>query len=77
MDSIEGHTPTHIEALRNLVKSLDDLIGESDGAAKLTNADVETIKQRIRGGEVQRCIAADFNVSQSLISAIKRGRLRS
>ncbi len=49
--------------------------GETNGAAKLSGAQVQEIRGRLAAGETQRSIAADYSVSQSLVSAIKRGRL--
>lgn len=51
------------------------LRGEQNGAAKLTAEQVVDIKQRLGNGETQQTIADDFGVSQTLISAIKLGRL--
>lgn len=50
-------------------------LGEANPAAKLTQEDVTQIRQRIARGERQRTIAADFGVSQTLVSAIKRGKV--
>lgn len=41
---------------------------------KLTQAQVSEIKQRLINGETQTALAADYNVSQPLISAIKLGK---
>ena len=49
--------------------------GESNGGATLTATDVAAIREAIGRGEVQRTIAARQGVSQTLVSAIKRGRL--
>lgn len=43
-------------------------------AAKLTDAAVRTIKQRLASGEYQKDIARDFGVWQSAISAIAVGK---
>ena len=51
------------------------LRGEQNGAAKLTSSQVDDIKRRVANGETQQSIAETFGVSQTLISAIKRGRL--
>lgn len=48
--------------------------GSEKVEAKLTEADVQEIRRRVRAGEMQRLIAADFGVSQGTISDIKRGR---
>ena len=51
-----------------------DQRGESNGAAKLSGEDVTTIRFRIAAGETNAVIAADYPVSQSMISAIRHGR---
>lgn len=51
------------------------VFGERNGSAKLTVEQVSEIRRRASAGEVQRLIAADFGISQSHVSAIKRGRL--
>lgn len=51
--------------------------GEMNGSAKLTTAQVAEVRRRLADGEVQRLIAASLGVSQSLISAIKLGRIWS
>lgn len=49
--------------------------GETNGSAKLTSEAVASIRQALARGEVQRIIADRHGVSQTLVSAIKRGRL--
>lgn len=44
--------------------------GSGIGTAKLTEADVIAIRERVAAGETQRMIAADFGVSQSNISML-------
>ena len=51
------------------------MTGESNGSAKLTKEEVAEIRKAIERGEVQRAIGARYGVSQTLVSAIKRGRL--
>jgi hypothetical protein len=46
--------------------------GERNGRAKLTKANVEEIRHRLLSGETQVSLAAEFNVTQGLISHIKR-----
>jgi len=53
------------------------MVGETNGSAKLSAAQVTEIRSRLASGEVQRLIAARFGISQTLISAIKRGRVWS
>lgn len=50
------------------------MIGESNGAARLTTLDVRAIRNRLASGHSQELIASAFRVSQSTISAIARGR---
>lgn len=51
------------------------LEGEKNGAAKLTITDVEIIRAALLKGERQSALAIRFNISQTLVSAIKRGRV--
>jgi len=53
------------------------LIGEKNGRAKLTDAEVMEIHRLVEAGERQAALAARFNVTQTTISAIHRGRTRS
>ena len=49
--------------------------GEAHGCAKLTEADVVTIKNRLaNGGETQTAIAAEYGVSKPAISRINTGK---
>ncbi len=43
-------------------------------AVKLSEVDVREIRKRARGGETHRHIAANFNVSRSMVGAIANGR---
>lgn len=47
--------------------------GEKNPASRLTEKGVQEIRVRLRDGEVQRILAAEYGVSQSQISNIKRG----
>lgn len=49
--------------------------GEEHGSAKLTNEQAREIRRRARAGEVGRRLAEEFNVTPTLISAIKVGRI--
>ncbi len=51
--------------------------GESNGASKLRASDVPIIRQMLREGRTQATIARQFGVSQTAISAIKRGKVWS
>lgn len=44
--------------------------GESNGSAKLTAVQVIEIRRRLRSGDFQKSIAADYGVSRSLIGQI-------
>lgn len=44
--------------------------GETNGRAKLSADDVTKIRERLNRGDVQRAIAADYNVSRSTIRDI-------
>ncbi len=46
--------------------------GESHGMAKLTDAEVRAIRERLDVGEKQRVLAAEFHVSQATISNIRQ-----
>lgn len=48
-------------------------IGERHGSAKLTEAEVQTIRRLLTSGASQRSIAARFGVGQMSISDIARG----
>jgi hypothetical protein len=48
--------------------------GSKNGKAKLTENSVAQIKEMIKQGVKGRCIAKLFNVSENLISSIKRGQ---
>ena len=47
--------------------------GEERSKAKLTEADVVAILNRLNAGEMCRVIAPDYGVTQELVSRIKRG----
>lgn len=51
--------------------------GEASPLHKLTNSDVRKIYDRASDGERHASIAADFNVTVSMVSHIKRGARRS
>lgn len=48
--------------------------GENSPHAKLTTADVLSIRRRIGQGDMGKVIAADFGISQQELSGIKHGR---
>lgn len=50
------------------------LLGVAHGKAKLKDADIHIIRQRIESGETCNRIADDFSVSEGTIQHIKQGR---
>lgn len=48
--------------------------GSASGSAKLTEENVADIKMRLRNGEQQRALAAEFGVTQGNICSISKGR---
>ncbi len=48
--------------------------GSRHGRAKLTEADIPVIRSRIKDGDLQKDIAADYGVKPSQINAIHKGR---
>lgn len=48
--------------------------GSKQGSSKLTEAEVATIKQRIRSGDKDMSIAHDYGVSRECIQMIRAGR---
>ena len=55
------------------IRSIDNK-GERNGQAKLTKRMVETIRQRIAGGERNMDLAVEYGVCRSCISNIKTGK---
>jgi hypothetical protein len=51
-----------------------DQSGENNGAAKLSADDVRRIRRLIESGKTNTAIAAEYDVTHSLISRIRRGR---
>jgi hypothetical protein len=49
--------------------------GEKNGRAKLTANQADEIRKALAGGLTQMKVAAQFGVSQTLVSLIKRGQL--
>jgi hypothetical protein len=45
--------------------------GSKNSEAKLDEASIEVIRRRLKAGDLQRVIAADFGVSQTTVSRIK------
>ena len=53
---------------------LQSNVGERHSRSKLTNADVISIRQRVKNGETQTAIAKEYGMDQSAISNVVRGR---
>lgn len=80
----KGHlgciSPHHLRWATQAENEADKIIhgtlyrGEQNGFAKLSNQDVQEIKLLLITGETGRNIAKKFNVSKSLVSAIKVGK---
>lgn len=51
--------------------------GESNGCSKLTENDIKVIKERLKDGQQLTSIGKEFNVSRTLISYIRSGKLWS
>lgn len=51
--------------------------GEKNGLATISDAQVEEVRSLARAGVTQRIIAAQYGISQSLVSMIKNNRTRS
>jgi hypothetical protein len=49
--------------------------GSKNGAAKLTEESVRHIRRRLKEGELQKTLAAEYGVSQSLIAQIRKGQV--
>ena len=50
-------------------------LGEDNGAAKLREVDVRSIRRLLKGGWTQRAIAERFDVSQQTVANIKSGKV--
>lgn len=83
-DNPECVNPVHL-FLGTVQDNSDDMVrkgrhrmppakGEQNGAAKLSAADVEAIRAKITGGLTNVKIAAQYGVTHSMISRIRRGR---
>ena len=74
------HTVDHIDRDKrnNRIWNLRDVDmfdqNRNNSNTKLTVADVKLIKQRLRNGELQRVIAADYNIGKGAINDIDCGR---
>lgn len=70
---------THADNMRDMVERgrsnhTPRALGEAHGRAKLTLADVETIRDRVRRGDTYTSIAHDLGVSAVQVSNVARGR---
>lgn len=66
---------TPAENSRDMVDQGRSRQGADNPNAKLTETAVLEIFSRVHAGEVQSRLAAEFGVTQTMVSAIKRGRL--
>lgn len=64
---------THMENVGDSVAKLRHTFGERNGSARLTEAQVRTIKDDIAAGRLHRVIAAEHGVSRSCVDMIGRG----
>ncbi len=62
-----------IENMRDKVERKRSASGERNGAAKLTNANVEIIRQNLVNGQTQKSQAELFGVGTSTINRISKG----
>lgn len=71
LDNLElvTHSGNAKHAVRNGL--LNILKGEQNGNARLTNAQAETIRQRLKNGEVCRRLAIEYGVSHPTIAYIR------
>lgn len=69
---------THADNMQDMIakgrRTLSDQVGENNGAAKLTNADVEKIRAQIAERRTNVAIAREFGVTHHMVSKIRRGR---
>lgn len=66
---------THAENIADRRRHGTAPLGERSGTAKLTEAKVREIKQRLAAGASQHPLAREFGISRSLIQAIKAGKV--
>lgn len=71
-------TGSHVDNARDMVERgrnrSGETVGEKNGNAKLSAADVETIRRLIEAGKNNTVIARQFGVTHSMISRIRRGQ---
>jgi len=65
---------TQTDNMRDAAAKKRTCIGERNGMARLTTDDVRGIKTKLRAGATLTAVAAEFGVSISLISLIRKGR---
>lgn len=66
---------THKDNMSDLVEHGGSPRGERNASVKLNEDQVLQIRRRLGSGETQQALADDFQVSQSLVSLIKSGKL--
>ena len=65
---------TQADNLADMARKGRQAKGDTHGNSKLAETDVVAIKKRLANGESQTAIAADYGVSDSRISEIKKGK---
>lgn len=77
LDNLRWDTRASNEADKYLHGTARGTLGQGNGAAKLSEADVREIRDLCRGGALQWEVAILFGVSRSLVSMIMSGQLWS
>jgi len=65
---------TRKENMRDKVRDGTNPTGERHGGAKLDEQDVIDIRSRVRAGEVQSALAAEFGVSRATVCLLVSGK---
>ena len=65
---------TQADNLRDAVEKRRTARGQNHGSAKLTEADIQVIRSRLRRGDFQKEVAAAFGVCKQTISQINIGK---
>ncbi|MGY5035149.1 hypothetical protein ACWC9U_30750 [Streptomyces sp. 900116325] len=63
-------TGTNAENSADMVERERQPAGSKNGQAKLTEAEVADIRERVAAGELHRVLAAEYGVSRSSVSRI-------
>jgi hypothetical protein len=65
---------THADNMRDAAERDRTAHGTRNGSAKLTDANVVAIRQRLAAGERQSYLAAEFGIAKSTMTVLKQGR---